>query len=73
VLSLEVPASAEVGERQKSVVWVRGCNTHYLRWTVEVARRGASRCRDVDIDDCPDLVHHWYDHFYCDRPCPHQG
>jgi hypothetical protein len=23
----------------------------------------------VEVEDCPDLIHHWYDHFYCDRPC----
>jgi hypothetical protein len=22
------------------------------------------------VDDCPDNIHHWYDHFYCDRGCP---
>jgi hypothetical protein len=21
------------------------------------------------VEDCPDLIHHWYDHFYCPRPC----
>jgi hypothetical protein len=25
---------------------------------------------EVEIEDCPDLIHHWYDHFYCERPCP---
>jgi len=24
---------------------------------------------DIEIEDCPDLIHHWYDHFYCPRPC----
>jgi hypothetical protein len=23
------------------------------------------------VEDCPDLLHHWYDHFYCNRPCTH--
>ena len=23
----------------------------------------------VEVEDCPDLIHHWYDHFYCQRPC----
>ncbi|MBI3077042.1 MAG: hypothetical protein HYY85_08685 [Deltaproteobacteria bacterium] len=30
-------------------------------------------CHEVEVEDCPDLIHHWYDHFYCERPCPHQG
>jgi hypothetical protein len=72
VVSLDVPASAPGGEREKAVVWVRGCYLHYLRWTVEVTCKDASCCSDVTVEDCPDLVHHWYDHFYCPRPCPHQ-
>ena len=72
VLSLDVPASAGEGQRERAVVWVRGCYVHYLRWTVEVTCEDASCCSDVTVEDCPDLVHHWYDHFYCARPCPHQ-
>jgi hypothetical protein len=72
VLSLDVPPSATEGEREKAVVWVRGCYVHYLRWAVEVTCKNATCCTDADVEDCPDLVHHWYDHFYCPRPCPHQ-
>jgi hypothetical protein len=72
VLSLEVPATATEGEKTTSVVWVRGCHVHYLRWTVEVTCKSTSCCSEVDVEDCPDLVHHWYDHFYCDRSCPNQ-
>lgn len=73
IVSIDVPPSAPEDEQQTSVVWVRGCSTHYLRWTVEVAGENASCSTDVEVEDCPDLVHHWYDHFYCDRPCPHQS
>jgi hypothetical protein len=72
VLSLDVPTAAKEGEREKAVVWVRGCYVHYLRWTVAVTCKNANCCSDVSVEDCPDLVHHWYDHFYCERPCPHQ-
>jgi hypothetical protein len=72
LVSLDVSAAATEGEKHSTVVWVRGCYVHYLRWTVDVACKNASCCNDVDVSDCPDLVHHWYDHFYCDRPCPHQ-
>jgi hypothetical protein len=34
-------------------------------------RRGCECCTKVDVQDRPDYVHHWYDHFYCDRPCLH--
>lgn len=72
VLSIDVPANATEGEKQKTLVWVRGCYVHYLHWTVEVTCKSASCCSDVEVKDCPDLVHHWYDHFYCERPCFHQ-
>ena len=73
-LSLDVPAGATKGQTQKSLVWVHGCKTHYLRWTVEVASSGVTcAATEVEVDDCPDLIHHWYDHFYCERPCPHRG
>jgi len=71
-LSFEVPATATEGEVRKFLVWVRGCKVYVLPWTVEVACKNEDCCQDVDIEDCPDLVHHWYDHFYCQRPCPHR-
>lgn len=73
VLSLKVAPGAHVGETRKLTVWVRGCKEHVLRWRVEVVSRGADCLAEVEIEDCPDLVHHWYDHFYCRRPCPHRG
>jgi hypothetical protein len=53
-------------------VWIHGCVEHAVRWTVRVAGRGGDSCNELDIDDCPDYVHHWYDHFYCARPCGHR-
>jgi len=57
-------------EPQHVQLWVHGCRDHVLRWTVEVSERGCSCSHEIEIEDCPDLVHHWYDHFYCERPCP---
>lgn len=73
MLSIDMPAGALKGQTQKSLVWIHGCKTHYLRWTVVVAEKGAD-CgpTDVEVEDCPDPVHHWYDHFYCQRPCPNR-
>jgi hypothetical protein len=68
VLSWEVPAAATKGQTQKSLVRIHGCKEWYFRWTVEVAD-GECAAVDIDIEDCPDLIHHWYDHFYCPRPC----
>ncbi len=69
--SVSVPANAATGQEYEALLWVHGCQDHYLRWTVKVASRGASCCHEVEVQDCPDLIHHWYDHFYCERPCVH--
>jgi hypothetical protein len=67
--SLAIPAKAGVGEEREALIWVRGCRDHVLRWTVRVASRAGDCCHEIDVEDCPDLVHHWYDHFYCEHPC----
>jgi hypothetical protein len=70
VASLAIGAEAAECESHDVLLWVRGCHLHFLRWRVEVRARGGHACHEVDVQDCPDLVHHWYDHFYCQRPCP---
>ncbi len=69
--SYSIPASAQQGEETEILLWIRGCKLHFLRWTVKVAPGCADNCDEVEVSDCPDLVHHWYDHFYCPRPCLH--
>ncbi len=56
-------------ERIESILWVRGCREHYLRWDVRVGSFGLDSCHRIEVDDCPDYLHHWYDHFYCRRGC----
>jgi hypothetical protein len=73
VASVTLPADAEPGSRREVLVWVRGCHDHYLRWTIHAWANGDCGCENVHVSDCPDYVHHWYDHFYCNRPCVHQG
>jgi hypothetical protein len=68
-VSYLIPAAAVVGQKIELLMWVRGCRLYYLRWKIAVSVIGASTCYQVDVKDCPDLVHHWYDHFYCPRPC----
>lgn len=72
VASQTVPATAGHGQTYEQLIWVRGCRTHYLRWTVTTSSRGVDCCHEIDVDDCMDQVHHWYDHFYCPRPCAHR-
>jgi hypothetical protein len=68
VLRIKVPEEAEPGTKHEALVWVEGCNQHVLRWTVKVGE-GMDSCHEIRVDDCPDYRHHWYDHFYCVRPC----
>jgi hypothetical protein len=70
VVTLEMPISALVGTTKTSVVWIKGCRLHCLRWTAVAAGAVTGCTADADVEDGPDLVHHWYDHFYCPRPCP---
>jgi hypothetical protein len=64
------PADAAKGHRVETLLWVRGCNAYYLRWIVEVRDNASGSCgHEIVVDDCADYVHHWYDHFYCNRPC----
>jgi hypothetical protein len=65
-----IPDDAKNGDRIESLLWVRGCKEYYLRWTVSVGTVGMDSCHEIEVCDCPDYVHHWYDHFYCVRPCP---
>jgi hypothetical protein len=67
--SVPVPPDGATGQEYEVLLWVRGCHDHYLRWIVKVASRGASCCHEVEVEDCPDPIHHWYDHFYCEHPC----
>ena len=68
---LEVPKDAKAGDLHKTLVWVEGCKLDYLVWKVSVGTLGYDSCHEVEVQDCPDYIHHWYDHFYCRRPCFH--
>jgi len=71
--SVSVPTDACPGRPVEVLLWVVGCNAHYLRWTIEPADGMSSSCHEIEVEDCPDPVHHWYDHFYCHRACFAQG
>jgi len=72
VASFEVAADAKKDFEEEFVLFVRGCRNYYLRWTIKVADCGVDMCNEVEVNDCPDMVHHWYDHFYCPRHCQDQ-
>lgn len=71
--SLEVPADTHDCEEFEILIWLIGCNAYYLRWIIKVGKRGCDCCHEVEVEDCPEHIHHWYDHFYCWRPCFHDA
>jgi hypothetical protein len=69
-----VPREGKDGEDcrcidHEALIWVRGCRNHYLRWTVDELANSKPCCHEVVVNDDPDYVLHWYDHFYVTRPC----
>jgi hypothetical protein len=68
-VSFTVPAEAGDCSCREILLWVRGCRNHFLRWKVCTAHRGADSCHEVWVEDCPDFIHRWSDHFYCYRSC----
>lgn len=69
VVTVRVPDGMKPGQTVSGPLLVRGCLDHVVRVRVTVAECAGRTCCDVTIEDCPDHVHHWYDHFYCPRPC----
>lgn len=69
-VTIRVPEKVRPGETLTGPLLVRGCLDHHIRVEVTVAECETARsCCDISIDDCHDQIHHWYDHFYCPRPC----
>jgi hypothetical protein len=82
-LELKIPPGASLHYLETCVVTVTGCSAYRFRWFVGVAPwrvLHALRCRvapwelfeaaHVRIIERRDYEHHWYDHFFCDGPCP---
>jgi len=68
-VSVHLPDKVPAGEVLSGALLVRGCLDHFARVTVRVAECASATCCDIQVQDCPDHIHHWYDHFYCPRPC----
>jgi hypothetical protein len=69
---VDIPQDTAAGTRIETVIRIHGCKESYLRWTVSVGTLGLDACHEITVDDGPDHVHHWYDHFYCVRGCRDQ-
>ena len=70
VLTLELPASAAAAAPRRRSSGSRAARSTTSAGASSPPARVTCCTADVDVEDCPDLVHHWYDHFYCPRPCP---
>jgi hypothetical protein len=69
VATVDVPASMKPGVQLSGLLLVRGCVDHAVRIRVSVAECAQCVVCRIAIQDCADHIHHWYDHFYCPRPC----
>ncbi|MEP7347781.1 MAG: hypothetical protein ABI877_21100 [Gemmatimonadaceae bacterium] len=69
LVTVHLPNGLNPGDRLSGPIIIRGCRDHYARVEVTVADCAGKNTCDVVVDDCPDNIHHWYDHFYCPRPC----
>jgi len=67
--TIAVPADGTAKRHYDVLIWVAGCQKHYVRWEIDTTGRNDSCCHEVAIDDKPNYIVHWYDHFYCPRPC----
>lgn len=71
-VSVRVPDDVKLGQTFSAPIIVRGCNDHYFRVELSVSECSVRASCEVFVEDCPDHIHHWYDHFYCPRPCRHR-
>lgn len=68
-VKVAIPAAALPGMTVIGPILVRGCRIHAVKVVVHVAAATVPAKCTPHVSDCPDNVHHWYDHFYCPRPC----
>ncbi len=69
VVTVHPPKGLKPGQSLSGVVLMRGCKDYAIRVEIKISDCPGTTTCDVSIDDCPDHVHHWYEHFYCPRPC----
>jgi hypothetical protein len=68
-VTVHAPQQVPNGFAVSGPLLIRGCRDHGARVRITIADCAGPNCCDLVIDDCADHVHHWYDHFYCPRPC----
>jgi len=68
-VTVHAPSGVKPGQTFSAPLLIRGCLDHFVRVEIAVTDCAVRNCCDIDVEDCPDHIHHWYDHFYCPRPC----
>jgi hypothetical protein len=51
------------------VLWVKGCQQHYISWYINAAEKTKDCCHEVCVSDSGYYDLNWYDHFHVLRPC----
>jgi hypothetical protein len=69
LVTIHVPDNVTMGYRFSAPIIIRGCRDHFIRLEIAISDCSGANCCDITVNDCADNVHHWYDHFYCARPC----
>jgi hypothetical protein len=67
-----VPAQTPPGTYAEVQIIINGCRRHILNWRVDVVEKcdpDEKPRHEMVVCDGADLIHHWYDHFYCRRQC----
>jgi hypothetical protein len=64
-----IPTTLTSGPGTEILLWIQGCRLYFLRWTVKLGPVSGDTNYEVCVNDQADYLHHWYDHFYCQRPC----
>ncbi len=68
-VTVHLPPTVAHGQRYTAPIIIRGCVDHFVRVEIAVTDCTDKKGCDVTVKDCTDNIHHWYDHFYCPRPC----
>jgi len=53
----------------EAVIWVQGCQNHYLNWYINSNEKTQKCCYEVCVNDAPNNELNWYDHFHVLRSC----
>jgi len=71
-LTYTIPSGTTADPGTEILLWIRGCRLHFQRWIVKLGKISINSDVEVRVEDGPENLHHWYDHFYCPHPCLEQ-